>query len=172
MIYGMGLGTLAVKMEVNVDTARTLRQAYLKTFDGLEDMNKDMKRRSRDNEPIRTWGGREYYCEPPVIIHGKLRTFDYKMLNKLIQGSAADCTKEGICRYHEAGGKRMLLTVHDEFLNTAPKAEAEEEMQLLKQTIESVEFDLPMLSEGKWSSTSWYNMTDYDVKGEKKGRIK
>jgi len=33
--------------------------------------------------------------------------------------------------------------------------------------MESVEFDVPMLSEGSTSSTNWNDLKDYDKKGKK-----
>jgi len=136
-------------------------------YPGLKEMNKDMKIRAKSNLPIRTWGGREYYCEPPALVNGKIREFDYKMTNKLIQGSAADCTKEAVIRFHTAKkpGWKLVLNVHDQLTASVPKREMKQAMQVMKDTIESVEFDVPMLSEGAISATNWDELIDYDKKG-------
>lgn len=174
LIYGMGAPKLAVKNDMSVEESDLLKKAILKLYPGLAEMYKDMKRRAKADEPIRTWGGREYYCEKPKIIQGRLRHFDYKLVNVLIQGSAADCTKEAIIRWDDAVtqlGKQdtwfLILTVHDQLTASVPKKDRDAAMALLKKCMESVEFDVPMLSEGAVSETNWNDLIDYDKKGVK-----
>lgn len=167
LLYGMGIAKLAVKSDIPVEVAKEVKKAYLQIFPGLKALYDDMKARYRNgNIPIRTWGGRIYYCEEPQVINGILRHFDYRMVNKLIQGSAADCTKEAIIRYHRAKpkGHIFMLTVHDEILVSVPKREYKKGMDTLKTTIESVEFEIPILSEGKIGS-KFNDMTQYDKQG-------
>jgi len=168
LIYGMGVGKLAERNEMTVEEAGELKKAILLLYPGLKDMYKDMKVRAKSNQPIRTWGGREYYCEPPKLVDGRIREFDYKMVNVLIQGSAADCTKEAIIKFIRTKKPqwRLLLTVHDEILVSAPRAEIKEAMACLKAAMESVEFDVPMLSEGDYSTTNWEELSTYDKKGK------
>jgi DNA polymerase I-like protein with 3'-5' exonuclease and polymerase domains len=168
LIYGMGVGKLALKSDITVDYAKKVKDAVLTAFPGLKQMYRDMKTISQANEPIHTWGGREYFCEPPQIINGKMQTYDYKMLNVLVQGSAADCTKEALIRYWPVKHPeaRVLLTVHDEFLVSCPKGIMAMEMQKLRECMNSIEFDVPMLSEGKTSETNWSELKDYDKKGK------
>lgn len=167
LIYGMGKGKLALKNDMSVEEAGELKNAILQLYPGLKQMYKDMKIRATQREPIRTWGGREYYCEEPAIVNGRLMMFDYKLVNVLIQGSAADCTKEAIIRYHAAKHKdaKLLLNVHDQLTASVPKKIMKAEMQVLRKTMESVEFDCPILSEGAVSSTNWDELKDYDKKG-------
>jgi len=169
LIYGMGVGKLAAKNDMSVNEAKALKDAILSLYPGLKDMYKDMKARSRSGVPFRTWGEREVHCEADKIINGKLVTFDYKMANGLIQGSAADCTKEAIIRFHAAKSPltRILLNVHDQITASTPKRSVPTEMQVLRVAMESVEFDVPMLSEGSTSSTNWNDLKDYDKKGKK-----
>ena len=50
-----------------------------------------------------------------TFINGRMRSFEYKLLNYDIQGSAADYTKEGLCQLFEAGFEEMFrICVHDE----------------------------------------------------------
>lgn len=172
LIYGMGAPKLAIKNDMSVEEADRLKKAILKLYPGLAEMYKDMKRRAKAGESVRTWGGREYYCEEPKIVQGRLRHFDYKLVNVLIQGSAADCTKEAIIRWDDAldkVGKRgewfLILTVHDQLTASVPKKDRDAAMALLKECMESVEFDVPMLSEGAVSETNWNDLIDYDKKG-------
>lgn len=166
LIYGMGLGLLAEKINADVATAKRVRDAYLSIFPGLKAIYADMKQRASARQPIRTWGGREYYCEEPKLVDGRVRHFDYKLLNVLIQGSAADCTKEAVCRYAEMkpSHHRILLTAHDELLVSAPRDERHEAMKQLREAMESVEFDVRMLSDGSWSPTNWTTLKPYDDK--------
>lgn len=173
LIYGMGSPKLAAKNDMSVKDADTLKKAILQLYPGLKQMYKDMKEKERANEPVRTWGGREYYCEPPRIVDGRIRHFDYKLVNVLIQGSAADCTKESVLRWNRAikkAGKQnewfLILTVHDQLTASVPIEDLEEAMQVLQVSMESVPFDVPMLSEGAISFTNWAELKDYDKKGK------
>jgi DNA polymerase I-like protein with 3'-5' exonuclease and polymerase domains len=172
LIYGMGVAKLATKNDMSVDESADLKKAILKLYPGLAAMYKDMKRRAREKEPIRTWGGREYYCEEPKLIEGRIREFDYKLVNVLIQGSAADCTKEAIIRLHreivrvgKACSWFILLNVHDQITCSVPRRDMNTAMELMRVCMEGIEFDVPMLSEGAVSTTNWAELRNYDKKG-------
>ena len=172
LIYGMGVGKLAERNDMSVEEAGELKKAILLLYPGLKAMYADMKQRANNNIPISTWGGREYYCEPPKMVNGRLMKFDYKLLNILIQGSAADCTKEAIIRFddykikHSKPQWKVLLNVHDQITVSVPKKEVKESMEVLRLMMEGVQFDVPMLSEGSTSSTHWDDLKDYDKKGK------
>lgn len=169
LIYGMGVGKLAEKNGMEVEEAGKLKKAILVLYPGLKEMYADMKQRAANNQPLRTWGGREYYCEKPKLVDGRMKEFDYKMVNSLIQGSAADCTKEAIIRFAELKKPswKLLLNVHDELAASVPITDLETGMAAMKNAMESVEFDVPMLSEGSTSMIHWDALEDYDVKGVK-----
>jgi len=152
MLYGMGMGTLAARLKQSVVIAKKLKNAQMSALPGVKDLDKDIKTRGKSGEAIRTWGGREYFCEPPRFIDGRSQTFEYKLLNYLIQGSAADCTKEALIRYGDLKSEdsRFVLTVHDEIDISAPKGLLKKEMLRLRECMMSVEFDLPMLSDGEF----------------------
>lgn len=174
LIYGEGITSLSIKNGESYASTKQLYEGVLKMYPGLKDMRKDMKARARAGEPIHTWGGREYYCEPPITHGGRFITFDYKMVNVLVQGSAADCTKEALIRfanliatrYHNRGWI-IILQVHDEIVVSVPEEDLEEAQEALKETMESVEFDVKILSEGAFSRDNWDAMVDYDKKGER-----
>ena len=173
LIYGMGVGKLAERNGMSVEESSELKKAILQLYPGLKAMYKDMKIRAKSNTPIRTWGGREYYCEPPRLVDGRIREFDYKLVNVLIQGSAADCTKQAIIRTDEAitaTGHQddwfILLNVHDQITESVPKEDMREAMEVLRVQMESIPFDVPMLSEGSVSATNWAELKDYDKKGK------
>ena len=187
LLYGMGLDLLAMKADVTRDEASTLKKAILKIFPGLADLNEDMRIRSstedrwiaarfekygtREVLPIHTWAGREYYCEPPILRDRRLITFDYKMINCLVQGSAADCTKAAMIelweRLKEHPAWLLLLTVHDELLLSVPAADLDLAMRVVRDAMLSPKFDVPMLSEGTYSRDNWAAMLPFDKKGVK-----
>jgi len=149
LIYGMGLKKTAKKMEQPLEVAKEIRDAYMKAIPGLAKLKREIEDRCRRGEPIKTWGGREYYVEPPKMVDGDLRTFDYKMINVLIQGSAGDCTKEAMIRADQAGLK-LTLQVHDELVIQSFSGRRVADMGLLREAMEGVPFDVKMLSDGKY----------------------
>lgn len=152
MLYGMGLKTLAARLRMSYDEAKLLKRTQLSALPGLAALDSALKARGRAGDYIQTWGGRQYYCEPPFIFpEGGQQTFEYKLLNYLIQGSAADCTKESLIRYDSIRKDgRFLLTVYDENNMSVPKDALKSEMLLMRDAMMSVEFDVPMLSDGEW----------------------
>lgn len=170
LIYGMGVGKLARAIGEETKVARSAKKALLSIYPGLQALIRSLRERADANAPIRTWGGRLYRKELPVVgDDGRIWTFEYKLINTLIQGSAADCTKEAIVRYDEARKHgKLRLTVHDEIAVSCPRRAAPREMKILRECMESVEFDVPMLSEGKTSATSWAKLEDFDDGREKR----
>lgn len=152
LLYGMGLDLLAESTGTDRATAKMLKSAYLSIFPGLKELDDGLKDRAAEGLPIRTWGGREYYCEPASYSEKfkRMMTYDYKLLNYLIQGSAADCTKEALIAYDGIKKEgRLLLSVHDEIMLEAPRKAAKAELQVLREAMASVKFDVPMLSDGR-----------------------
>jgi DNA polymerase I-like protein with 3'-5' exonuclease and polymerase domains len=157
ILYGQGLGLTAERMEADVKTAKLIRDVYFTMLPGIRTLQQELMARGAANEPIRTWGGRVYYVEPSKYVESKGRIIDfaYKLLNLLIQGSAADCTKESMIRADDAGVDQRLQ-VHDELLAMAQRGDASKRtMKRLREAMETAEFDVPMLSSAKWSSKSW-----------------
>jgi len=171
ILYGMGLGKLAEQSKITVAEAKKLRDAYLAGFSGIKSINQDMRSRAASDEPYYTWAGRRYFCEPSKLIHGQRRTFEYKMINVLIQGSAADCTKQAIINYWERKkpDEQLLLTVHDEIMASVPYRLGKfgNSMNRLREAMQDVDFDVQMLSEGKYSQKNWACMVPFDSKGKK-----
>jgi DNA polymerase I-like protein with 3'-5' exonuclease and polymerase domains len=166
-IYGMGVGEFMRKARLDERTARMIKRAKRAMMPDFARMDEDIKRRGRAGIPIHTWGGREYYCEEGQYVEKYRRhmTFEYKLLNYLIQGSAADCTKEAVIRYHYHPNRqaRFLLTVHDECNASSPAKRWKEEMAVLREVMESIEFDTTMFSDGSHGK-NWADLSD--MKGE------
>ena len=157
VIYTMGKELFAERVGIeDVKVASELRAKY-KNETGMLEFEKDLKLRSKNDEPMWTWGGRRYYVEPPTWVNRQWRTFEYKMLNTLIQGTAADAIKEFMVRYYEEPKREgfVSLLVHDETVAFCESKAAKDQMRLLAACMESLEFDVPMITDGKVSSTSW-----------------
>ena len=152
ILYGSGLAKLAEGLHTDQDAARIIKDAYLDAIPGIAQLSTQLKARAKQGRPIRTWGGRQYYVEPPRFDPevGRWRSFEYKMLNYLIQGSSADISKDAIIEY--AARKQhgtFLLMVHDELVLKVHKDHLASEMQILKECMESVPLDCPLTSEGE-----------------------
>lgn len=164
MIYGMGASGVALKLGCTIEEAKALIAAHRKALPAVKQLNDKIKKATRKKEPIVTWGGREYYAEPAKIINGKRREFDYKQINYLIQGGAADCTKEAMIRVDGVCKGDIILQVYDEIMLETESQWKNIDMKLMREAMESVEFDVPMLTDGKWSGQSWARCKPYKDK--------
>lgn len=150
IIYGTGAYGLSIQLGTSREDAFVIKEAYLNAMPGVRAVMQDVQRRGKTGQPIRTWGGRLYYVEAPKEIDGQLRDFAYKLLNYLIQGSAADQTKESLNDWSETRrwDHVFLATVHDEINISAPREEWQEASSILAHAMNKDRFDVPMLSEG------------------------
>lgn len=163
-LYGGGVNAVAKKLDVPRVEASRFKMFHDQALPGRKKLNDELIRIAKRGEAIRTWGGRRYYVEPPVERDGRRWTWEYKLINYLIQGSAADATKEAICRWYYGGGpsngSRFLVTVYDEINTSAPAPAEAESMAFLRETMQSIETDVPLLSDGK-VGTSWGDLAPY-----------
>jgi DNA polymerase I-like protein with 3'-5' exonuclease and polymerase domains len=163
-IYGGGAPATAGALHISIDVAKELLKAHGQALPGVQQLSKQIVALAKDGEPVTTWGGREYYPEAPKYDKrfGREMTYEYKLLNYVIQGSAADCTKEAILRYHRHPKKRgrFLVTVYDEINSSAPREYYRQEMAVMKETMESIEADVPMLTDGK-TGLNWADVKKY-----------
>lgn len=177
IIYGGGAPATAAGIGCSLPEAKELLEAHgralpsVKGRGGLADQTKDIGRRG---DALVTWGGRQYYVEPPGYSkkYGRHMTYEYKLLNYYCQGSAADITKQALINYdqHPKRRGRFLVTVYDEINSSSPNARTEkariaaakEEMAVLRESMEviSEDMDVPMLSDGKWGPT-WGDQETY-----------
>jgi len=166
-IYGEGTSSVAERLGMPVHDVKRLRDAQMKALPGLKELSKNIEARAKAGEPIRTWGGREYYTEEPRYSekYKRVMTFEYKLLNYLVQGSAADVTKAALIRYHEHPKKRgrMVVQVHDEIDISAEKGLFKEEMLVLRECMESIEMDVLMKSDGEYGP-NWGSLKDLKEK--------
>ena len=167
LVYGMGVKKLAIRLKLSYDEAAKLKLNVLKAIPGVKWLDGELKSLAKQKKPIYTWGGRRYYSEDDKWIKSKdtgeweRKKFAYKLLNLLIQGSAADVTKQAMIQVNancDPNHFSMLVQVHDEILAEVPKSQYITQMKKMKEGMENVKLDLPMLTTGKMSSQSWARM--------------
>lgn len=144
LVYAMGAETLAAKLGCTSAYASQLRNVVKAYLVDVVELDKDCKKRFRMGLPIRTLGGRIYYCEPA----SNGRSWEYKALNTLIQGSAADQNKEAMIylrpRIVDIHG-RILTTVHDEINSSIFEKDYDYVHQIYQEAANALPCDCPMI---------------------------
>jgi len=155
ILYGVGSRALAGFLGVSEEEGARVKAAYFARYPSVLDLVRDLKYQARHNLPVRTWGGREYFCEKK---DGK--DFSYRLLNYLIQGSSADLTKQTMIEFHASRkAAHLLVSVHDELLVSAPSESYQETMNALRRIMSSDWLDVPLTSTGKLGPT-WAEMNE------------
>ena len=151
LFYGMGKAKLQAQLGVTDSVARDLLAAYHHRVPFVKQLIHHTMDRAQQRGWIRTILGRKcrfnmwepatfgmhkpQTFEEASLEHGSRnikRAFTYKALNKLIQGSAADMTKQAMINLREAGITPMIQ-LHDE-LNVS--YENEKEADKIKEIME------------------------------------
>lgn len=121
--YGMGVSKLADQLGVDVKKAKIILDKYNTLAPYLHELNQKCMKVMQDRKAIKTIGGRYSAIDPTMVIDGRKVSFEYKALNKLIQGSAVDQTIEAMIKAYEEGIP-VLLPVHDELCMSGTKEQA------------------------------------------------
>lgn len=88
------------------------------------------------------------------------RAYTYKALNRLIQSSAADQTKEAMAKIHEETGKIPLLQIHDELaFSVASEKEARDLCTIME---DAVKLEVPSPSDISMGG-NWGNLATLDI---------
>ena len=131
LFYGMGKAKLARELGISKDAAESLLSKYHTRVPFVKRLAEAVTNSASKYGFIRTVRGRKcrfnmwepatfgmnkamQYAEAKAIYGNNIRrAFTYKALNRLIQGSAADQTKQAMINCHKKGFK-PLLQIHDE----------------------------------------------------------
>ena len=137
VIYGMGAKTAldknyALFEKLAAEKGEDVETFTMDTFNNyhaklpvIRDTMKVVQNVAKMQGYVKTIGGR-YQHKPKAVwdpATGKVNDFIYKMLNKLIQGSAADILKFALLKAYQDGIFNVLqmhLTVHDENVVSVP----------------------------------------------------
>lgn len=165
ILYGAGDKKLAEQLGVTPAEAAQFRKAYMQAMPAVQRLQTEATQRWARGQPIRTFGGRIVPPQPPSIVKGKRVTWEYKALNMLIQGSAADQTKEAIVRlWREAPGYPLLSTLYDEINVSVPEDEVEYGVEALESAMSGVPgLDVPFAVDVECGPT-WGSMSPYYVR--------
>lgn len=185
-IYGMGWQTAMEKNYVLFEKlarsegkdiesfTKEIYYNYHKKFPVVKDTMTWAQDIARANGYIDTMGGRRLHKPTAQYdqVTGKINDYLYKMLNKLIQGTAADILKQALITADEAGIYDVLtlhLLVHDEQVNSVPftkeGTEAAVELQHIMGNVYKERLLVPIKAEcelgpnwGYWSSRIYKDM--------------
>jgi DNA polymerase I-like protein with 3'-5' exonuclease and polymerase domains len=159
ILYGRGVPNLSAALGVDEVKGKAIRDSYYAALPEIRDLSNDVRNRGKRGQFIRTWGGRAYYREPDPA-----RDLSYKLLNYLIQGSAADQTKQAIIDHDatRAPDDILIAAVHDEINISAPEEDAHDAMFCLKRAMNYDRFDVPFESEG-FKGPNWGDIESWDV---------
>jgi DNA polymerase I-like protein with 3'-5' exonuclease and polymerase domains len=176
LMYGMGKNKLANSLGVNVDEANLLINKYNKNVPFVKQLSDRCMKTAQDKGVIRTKRGRkcrfemwetrdfglhvaEKY-ENAVAKYGAdniKRAYTYKALNRLIQGSSADQTKQAMIDCYKAG-YLPSLQIHDELCFNLEKDKIEEQKKAIKKIMEEcLEFKVPFTVDCEIGN-SWGNL--------------
>lgn len=185
-IYGMGWQTAMEKNYVLFEKlassegkdiesfTKEIYYNYHKKFPVVKDTMAWAQDVARTYGYVDTMGGRRLHKPTPQYdpVTGKINDYLYKMLNKLIQGTAADILKQALITANEAGIYDVLtlhLLVHDEQVNSVPftkeGTEAAVELQHIMGNVYKEQLLVPIKAEcelgpnwGYWSSRIYKDM--------------
>lgn len=131
--------------------ATRLIDKYEEAFPYLTELQKDCSSVVEDQGYIRTLGGRR--CQRPPRIKGK--SFDYKAISLLIQGSAADQMYEALTQAHRAKIDIKCI-VHDEFNIEGNINDAKKMQEIMEHCIDIVVPSIAEIKVGK----NWGNLEE------------
>lgn len=159
ILYGSGVAKLSAGLDVDEVRGKEFRDAYYSLLPEIRQLSYDVRNRGKRGQFIRTWGGRVYFREPDPA-----RDLSYKLLNYLIQGSAADQTKQSLIDHDQNRSQTdiLLAAVHDEINISAPIGDDAGAMRRLRESMNADRFDVPFLSEG-YRGPNWADIVEYDA---------
>lgn len=133
VLYGAGVARVAESLSVTVNAAQIIKDKYLKALPEIKEFQSKLNALGKMRSYTETIGGRHYYSQKPAVVNGAFRSFEYKLPNYKIQGSAADQTKEAMLRYaSKTKHGQLLLTVHDQLVVQCPIEHQDEEAAILE----------------------------------------
>lgn len=151
-LYGGGIPAIQSKLECSIAEAKEFQAFHNAALPGRKGLADVLKEVTDEGLPIVTWGGRQYHVEPASYSERFKRwmTWSYKLINYIVQGSAADLTIESILDWYEHPQRkgRFLVQVYDEICISVPESEVEEGMRVLKECMERPRLCVPMVAEG------------------------
>ena len=136
VLYGTGVGRVAETLNIGVSEAKAIKDRYLEALPEIKAFQKELNEIGRTHKHTCTLGGRRYMSQKPAVVKGIFKSFEYKLPNYKIQGSAADQTKEAMIRYCETTKHgALVLTVHDQLVTQVPEEALEIEKPIFEEAV-------------------------------------
>jgi len=135
VLYGAGVGRIAESLSISVGEATSIKRKYLGALPEIKQFQDKLTKAGRTGGFVETLGGRQYYVQTPAVVNGVFKTFEYKLTNYMIQGSAADQTKEAMYRFCEEECGNLVLSVHDQLVVEVPRDDLEQGRQALARAV-------------------------------------
>ena len=174
-LYGAGPKKIGEQLGYEYAEAK---EFYLAFHDGLPQIKRLSNPRPQSERAMRYWTPgaieqayeRKGYLKTPHGRHLHAEQWgEHKLLNKLIQGSAADLMKASLIRvdgWVRASGieSRMVSTIHDEIIFDGP----EHEIPVLHEAVPQLKREdwltevIPIEVDHEVSTTTWADKTSYD----------
>jgi DNA polymerase-1 len=144
-LYGAGVAKQALTAGVAETQMRQTSDAFDTRFPGMAVFQRQIEdagmRRLREEGQgyVYTWTGRRLPCDEDRA---------YTLVNYLIQGGAAEVFKANLIKLDQADLTELLIVpVHDEIVLNAPRKDAQEIMQVVKECMTTREgWDVPLTS--------------------------
>lgn len=159
--YGCGAKTLASNLDIDLETATKLSDAYNSAYPGVIEYQKSVQAELNLKGFVTNLYGRRYYLE-------KSTNF-YKGNNYVIQGTGADALKEveiKICEYLKDKKSRFILPIHDELAIEVFPDEESYVPKAIKEMMESIGNTikyLPMVAEVEATDTNWAEKKEVEL---------
>lgn len=132
-IYGAGVEKMAQTAGVTFQQMEPVKHAFDSRFPGLKNLMQQVTRVAHQRLLDE---GSAYVRTPLGRILPVTDEKEYKLVNYLIQGHAAEILKQGLVDLDAAGvGEYLILPVHDEVILDVPRSEAEDVQTLVEQTL-------------------------------------
>lgn len=142
VLYGAGVGRIAESLSISVGEATSIKRKYLGALPEIKQFQDKLTKAGRTGGFVETLGGRQYYVQTPAVVNGVFKTFEYKLTNYMIQGSAADQTKEAMFRFCEQDTGNLVLSVHDQLVVEVPRDELEQGRRALAYAVNGAYQDI------------------------------
>lgn len=173
VIYGMGCQQLALRFNISEGRARSFIQAFFSAFPAVQRWAARMKSSASQRGFVTTIAGRRRH-----VATSDAKAAHTKVVNSIVQGSAADILKFATCRVHErleeeestaVGGRnlpRLALQVHDENVFEIPNEAIPYFVKIIRScmenlTVRELKFRVPLTTNVSVGPT-WGAMVAFD----------
>jgi|TARA_R110000782_G_scaffold74745_1_gene149313 DNA polymerase-1 len=136
-LYGAGVAKQALTAGVPEDQMRAVSNEFDVRFPGMQEFQKAVEERglsrlkTEGQGYVTTWTHRRLPCDDDRV---------YTLVNYLIQGGAAEVFKSNLVKLDQADLTELLIVpVHDEIVLNAPRSQALEIQQIVKECMTTTE---------------------------------